>query len=65
MTNREDERMDLPVDEDTALEDPVTEDVTRIVGEEIDPDSVRPLAVSADDDELVLAPEDDEVRRGL
>jgi len=65
MTNREDERMDLPVDEDTALEDPVTEDATRIVGEEIDPDSVRPLAVSADDDELVLAPEDDEVRRGL
>jgi hypothetical protein len=65
MAYRGDERVDLPVEDDTALQDPVVEDAGRLIGEEIDPDSVRPLPPMADEDELLLDEDDEEIRRGL
>ena len=64
MAYREDERGDLLVDEDLELQDPVAEDVIQGVGEEVDPDSLRPLTLVEDEDELVLAPDDEDALRG-
>ena len=65
MTYREDELIDPPVDEQEVLEDVVAEDAIRLVGEEIDPDSVRPAPPDPEDGDEVLVLDDDDVRRGL
>jgi hypothetical protein len=66
MTNRERDLADRPLDEDETLDDPVADDVVvGSLGEEVDPDSVRPLRVPVDEDELPFDEDVDEVRRGL
>jgi len=63
MTYREHDLANRPLDE--GLEDLVVED-TEIgtLGEEVDPDSVRPAPAPVDEDELLVAVDDDDVRRG-
>ncbi|HVL26325.1 MAG TPA: hypothetical protein VM450_19705 [Thermomicrobiales bacterium] len=66
MTYREHDLADEPLDEEDVLDDPVAEDVAiGTLGEEVDPDSVRPMRLPVDEDELPLDDDDDEVRRGL
>jgi hypothetical protein len=66
MTYREQDLTDIPVDEEETLDDPVAEDVAiGTLGEEVDPDSVRPMRLPVDEDELPIDDDDDEVRRGL
>jgi hypothetical protein len=66
MTYREQDLSDRPLEDDDTLDDPVVADLdVGSLGEEIDPDSVRPLRAPVDEDELPIDDDDEEVRRGL
>jgi hypothetical protein len=66
MIDRDRDPADRPLDEDETLDDPVADDVVvGSLGEEVDPDSVRPLRAPVEEDELPFDDEVDEVRRGL